>query len=221
MKKNTAIAIMMFPMVLFCDLHIINQDLHITKKVKSWIEFKNHNLVRQHYDYSCGSASLATILHYFYDQNISEKIILKEILNHKGINQRAKELEHGEVALSFFELGEYAKTKGFKAMGLALDLESLKKLKIPVVLFVKIRQDEHFTVFRGVDSNYVYLADPSLGNIKVSLSKFKEMFYQRDDLKYPGKLLAILPIDKNIKSNREFMKKEDSSNIIYKTILME
>jgi uncharacterized protein len=44
-----------------------------------------------------------------------------------------------------------------------------------------------------MDKNYVYLADPSFGNIKVKKAKFQEMFYQRDDLKYPEKILVIVP----------------------------
>ncbi len=71
-----------------------------------------------------------------------------------------------------------------------------------------------------MDDRYVYLADPSYGNTKIRISKFKEMFYQRDDLKYPGKILAIVPISQKMMSkiNTNFMKIEKNSNFVYETI---
>jgi predicted double-glycine peptidase len=205
----------------FANVTLNQKEFTITKPIKSWIEFKNENLTRQDYDYSCGSASLSTILKYYYNLDISEKEILDTILESKGLNKEdKKEFEDGDMTLSFFDLAKYTKDKGFKAIGLALDLESLKKLKAPVILFVKIRKSEHFTIYKNMDKNYVYLADPNFGNIKVRISKFQEMFYQREDLKYPGKILAIIPVSNNQKKNikQSFMNIQKSSNFVYDNI---
>lgn len=217
MKK--LIIVTLAPLLLVGEIQIRDKEYHLNKPIKSWIEFKNENLVRQQFDYSCGSASLATVMYHFYDQNMTESSILNDILDMKGIGkEKAKELEEEDMALSFLDLAQYIQSKGFKAIGLALDLEALKSLQAPVILFVKIRKNEHFTVFKGVDERYVYLADPSFGNTKVKISKFKEMFYQRDDLKYPGKLLAILPTKKDTTLNKDFMSIKKSSNFIYEVI---
>ncbi|MEA3314932.1 MAG: C39 family peptidase, partial [Campylobacterota bacterium] len=205
----------------FANIMIHQKEFSISKPIKSWIEFKNENLTRQKYDYSCGSASLSTILKYYYDLDIGEKEILDTVLKSKGYDISKKEkLEDGDTSLSFLDLANYSNDKGFKAIGLALDLDELSKLKAPVILFVKIRKSEHFTIYKNMDKNYVYLADPSFGNIKVKVSKFKEMFYQRDNLQYPGKLLAILPITNKQKDNiqHSFMKIKKSSNFIYENI---
>lgn len=205
----------------FADITLHQKDFSITKPIKSWIEFKNENLTRQNYDYSCGSASLSTILKYYYDLDIGEKEILNTVLKSKGYDISKKEkLEDGDTSLSFFDLATYVQSKGLKAVGLALDLDSLSKLKAPVILFVKIRKNEHFTIYKNMDENYVYLADSSFGNIKVKISKFKEMFYQREDLKYPGKILAIIPITNKQKEQikQSFMKVQKSSNFIYENI---
>ena len=206
---------------LIADVQIYQKEFTINKPIKSWIEIKNKDLTRQDYDYSCGSASLSTILKYYYNLDIGEKDILDDILESKGLNKKnKKKFEDSDMTLSFFDLAKYINKKGFKAVGLALDFKSLSKLKAPVILFVKIRKSEHFTIYKNMDKNYVYLADPSFGNIKVKVSKFKEMFFQREDLKYPGKILAIIPkteIQKtNIKEN--FMIKKKSSNFIYENI---
>jgi len=209
------ITLILFSFLLFADINIINENLNLKKEnIKSWLDLKNRDVVKQKYDYSCGSASLATILKHFYNLDISEKDILKEIISNK------KNKLHKSVGLSFFELGEFVKKRGFKAIGLALDIDSLKNLKIPVVIYVKIRKDTHFTVFKGIGKNFVYLADPSLGNIKIKLSKFKEMFYGVDNLKYRGKILAILPKNGEIKTNKQFLEKGDFSNINYKILML-
>ena len=205
--------------VIQAKVHILQNDMNIKKGVISWIEIKNKNLTRQKYDYSCGSASLSTILKYYYYQNISEKQILESVMKMKGITKENIVKKYKEDnGLSFLDLSSFVKDKGFKALGLALDMDALKKLQIPVILYVKIRKSEHFTVYKGMDDRYAYLADPTMGNTKVRLSKFKEMFYQREDLAYPGKILAILPLSETIVAHKDFMIFPKASSLVYKSI---
>lgn len=175
-------------------INILQKEFVLKKEVKSWIEFKNERLIRQNYDYSCGSAALATLLNHYYDVNVSEQMILASVLEAKGVTTEASALENqeGNNGLSFYDLSQYASSHGFKAIGIALGMEELKKLQIPVIVFVKIRKQEHFTVLKKMDERYAYLADSSFGNIRVSHVKFKEMFFQRNDEQNPGKILAIL-----------------------------
>ena len=202
--------------LLDAKMHMVTDYTNMNSSVKSWIEIKNKHLTRQKHDYSCGSASLSTILTYYYNQNMSENEILNAVMKMKGLTKNSSLEEYKKVnGLSFLDLSVFAFSKGFRALGLALDMEALKKIKIPLILYVKIRNNEHFTVFKGMDNVYAYLADPSLGNTKVKLSKFKEMFYQREDLKYPGKVLAIFPPVGDVEKNRDFMK------IPSKTLLIE
>ena len=200
-------------------VHVMQNMLHIEHNLTSWIEIKNKNLTRQKHDYSCGSASLSTIFKYYYGQDIGEKEILDAVMKMKGLTEENIRQKYKEAkGLSFLDLSSFTQDKGFKALGIALDIEALKKLKIPVILYVKIRNSEHFTVYKGMDDKYAYLADPSMGNTKIRLSKFKEMFYQREDLAFPGKLLAILPLANNIVANKDFMKTQKSSLLIYEVI---
>jgi len=200
---------------LIADTNIfLDSSLELKKRdISSWIELKNRNLIRQRYDYSCGSASLATILKYFYNQNIDERDILKDILN-----QKRDKKSYRYVGLSFLDLENFVKRVGFKAIGLSLNIDSLKSLKIPVILYIRVRDDSHFTVFKGINDNFVYLADPSFGNIKIRLSKFKEMFYLANGKNRAGRILAIVPIDKKLKFNKDFFSLEENSNL-YKNLI--
>jgi len=146
------ILLIVFNLFAYANITIHQKEFSITKPIKSWIEFKNDNLTRQEYDYSCGSASLSTILKYYYNLDIGEKEILDTVLKSKGYDISKKDkLEDGDTSLSFLDLANYANDKGLKAIGLALDLESLSKLKAPVILFVKIRKSEHFTIYNKTE----------------------------------------------------------------------
>ncbi|MDP3030290.1 MAG: C39 family peptidase [Deltaproteobacteria bacterium] len=193
----------------------------IRAPVKSWIEIKNHNLVRQEYDYSCGSAAVGTILKFFFNDNVNEQEVLDFILKKKGIDKLDKgKLEEKDMTLSFYDLKEFAEERNYKVLGLALDTETLKKLKIPAIVFVNIRRKEHFTVYKGMDGRFVYLADPSFGNIKVTHGRFQEMFYSRKNERYPGKMLVFITLDEKRKAemNRDFMNIPRASDFVYRVI---
>lgn len=208
----------LYPLVLLNANVIIHQnEFCIKKSIASWIEIKNKNLVRQNFDYSCGSAALSTIMSHYYDTNTTEEAILNDILKAKGIDKDKQELQGQDVGLSFYDLSKYVSMRGLRAVGVAIDFEELKKLKIPVIVFIKLRKREHFSTLKKIDNSHVYLADPSFGNISVSHSKFKEMFYQRNDENMPGKILAILPTSSTV-IKTDFMDTAPFGNITYEVI---
>jgi predicted double-glycine peptidase len=182
---KTFIFLILIFIPLFSYNKIIENKPNIKKPKNSWIEIRNKNLVNQKFDYSCGSASLATILKYFYKQEISEIEILDIILSQNNLKE-----EDSHIMFSFLDLANVAKQKGFKAFSLNLNFNMLKKLKIPAILYVIIRKEPHFTVFKKIDNNNIYLADPSFGNITIPIKKFKEMFFVDKQF---GKILLIIP----------------------------
>lgn len=202
------------------QVYIFRDDLFLKRPIKSWIEFKNDSLVRQEYDYSCGSASIATILKYYYnDDKVTERDVINEILKSKGYDIAQNEvLKQGDGIISFLDLSRYAQMKGFRAVGLAVNFEDLSKLKIPAIIFVSVRGVDHFTVYKNMDKEYVYLSDPSFGNIKIRIDRFKEMFFQRKDAQYPGKILAILSKNKKLDVNHSFMNIAEHESLIYELI---
>lgn len=214
MRKIIFLALVSF---VNAKVYINDNSVLIERSIKSWIEFRNADLVRQQYDYSCGSASLATILKYYYgDSDITERGIIDEILKSKGYGLDENEvLKEGDNIISFSDLSNYAQDKGFKAVGLAVDFDTLSKVKIPVIIFVSVRGIDHFSVYKGMDEEYIYLADPSFGNIKIKIHQFKKMFFQREDPKYPGKILAILPQKQNVAISKNFMNISKKSGFNY------
>ncbi len=163
--------------------------------------------MKQKYDFSCGAASLATVLTYFYNDRTTEEEIIRFVLGKKRLYyKKIKDLKKEDFYLTLKDLVDYLKHNGYKPLPVALKLEDLKYLKYPAIVFVMFRGQEHFSVFKGIDDRYVYLADPSLGNIVVPIDRFKEMFYTRNDKNYPGKILIVYKNTKDV--NPKFLSTE-------------
>ncbi|MDN2661673.1 MULTISPECIES: C39 family peptidase [Neptunomonas] len=161
------------------ELYFKSDTINGAIPIKSWKSLRDERLVKQNLDYSCGSASIATILSEFYGYPITEA----EVLDLIGKQDKA----------SFSDMSKALKEIGFKGVGYAASYEQLTKLKIPVIVYLSYRKDDHFSVLRGIDVNTVWLADSSLGNRTYSDSQFKEMWETRENTELAGKILAILP----------------------------
>ena len=152
--------------------------------IQSWKTLRDARIVKQYLDYSCSAASLATLLNEFYGQSVTEEALLKA-------------MDKGDLRASFEDMQKALPQFGFKAQGFAASYEQLMRLKAPVVVYLKHRKDDHFSVLRGIDENTVWLADPSLGNRTYSKAQFLEMWNTRHDKEQEnlsGKFLAVLPI---------------------------
>lgn len=151
--------------------------------VKNWKALRDRQVVKQDQDYSCGAASLATLLNGFYGQKLTEEDLLKA-------------MDKGNAQASFDDMVRALPKFGFKAQGFAASWEQLAQLKMPVVVYIKVRKDDHFSVLRGISGDTVWLADPSLGNRTYSRAQFLDMWQTRDGMErsdLAGKFLAVLP----------------------------
>ncbi len=166
--------------------------------LQSWKTLRDARVVKQDLDYSCSAASLATLLNEFYGQNVTEEALLKA-------------MDKGDLRASFEDMQRALPQFGFKAQGFAATYEQLTKLKMPIVVYLKFRKNDHFSVLRGINNNTVWLADPSLGNRTYSKAQFLEMWETRtdkqDNANLKGKILAVLPIKPEITTKNDFFTK--------------
>lgn len=95
---------------------------------------------------------------------------------------------------------------GFEAQGYALPFEQLVQLKIPVIVYLKYRKNNHFSVLNGINGETVLLADPSLGHVSMSKSQFLSAWKTRDG-EMEGKILAIVPKNTDFVRNQMFFNK--------------
>ena len=165
--------------------------------VKNWRTLRDAQVVKQDLDYSCGAASLATLLNYFYGQDLTEEALLKA-------------MDKGDGRASFDDMAKALPKFGFRAQGFATSWEQLTHLKMPVIVYVKHRKNDHFSVLRGINQDTVWLADPSLGNRTYSRQQFLAMWQTRQDAEnadLAGKFLAVLPMQANAEQTDIFFTK--------------
>ena len=139
--------------------------------VESLYERRWKHVVRQSLDISCGSAALATILHYQFGDKVSEDALIRAILNH--VNQAEVRRRGG---FSLLDLKQVATGLGYIVHGYKISLGELEKLKSPAIVAVTIRGYKHFIVFRGMAEDHVVLADPAFGNTLMELSEFSKIW---------------------------------------------
>ena len=109
-------------------------------------------------DYSCAAASIATLLNRQYEQQVTEEKILTLL----------KKVAKKEGRASFADMQQILPELGFRAQGYALSFAQLKQLRSPVIVYLRYRNNEHFSVLYGIGNNTVLLADPSLGHLSFS-----------------------------------------------------
>jgi predicted double-glycine peptidase len=149
-------------------------SISFNKRVKSFKNLKFKNIIRQTRDYSCGAASLATVLTYYIGRETSEEEVLSAILSNGNDLKVAKIKEKG---LSLLDLKNYGESLGYRVKGYKLpDYHNITKLKVPAIVLIDHRGLSHFVVVKGSIGRDVFIADPARGNIKINLDKFGEIW---------------------------------------------
>jgi hypothetical protein len=116
----------------------------------------------------------------FYGFEITEEALLEAMAS--------------DGAASFSDMAEVVRGYGLKGAGVALNFEQLRKLKTPAVVYLRYRDDDHFSVIRGIAADgTVQLADPSWGNRRFTRQQFLDMWETRDGEALKGKILLLLP----------------------------
>jgi predicted double-glycine peptidase len=191
----------LFPMV--SHSQITSRESNILSTPITWQAIQKKNVVKQDIDYSCGSASLATILTYFYNQPTTESQVIKDLALNKQM-------------ASFQDLANVSQKYGFIGKGIATNYDSLKKIKIPAIVYLNHNRTDHFSVLRAIDDTHVYLADPSWGNRTLTRKQFEKIWNTRNDAQYQGKVLLILPTDNKQKqlASTTFTAIHDTQNLL-------
>jgi predicted double-glycine peptidase len=134
--------------------------------IMSMQEGRYRNMVRQHTDYSCGAAALATILRYAYHLDVDETQVIQGMM---GVADVALVKQRG---FSMLDIKHYVESLGMRGRGYRIDEERLRSLRVPGLVLMDVRGFRHFVVLKQVRNDTVELADPMLGNRQMALADF-------------------------------------------------
>ena len=144
--------------------------------VTSLKEIQNRYLVEQEYDYSCGSAALATLLNYFLGENFSEAQVIYGLMEYGDAQKIAK-----RRAFSLLDMKRFVNKLGYRGVGYKATIEDvyeIAELKHPCIIPIEFLGYRHFTVLKGFHGGHIFLADPFRGNSSYTVSTFEKMWFE-------------------------------------------
>jgi predicted double-glycine peptidase len=139
--------------------------------VRSLIEKRHQNVVRQQWELSCAAAALATILRYQFGVPVTERSIALGLINREEYIADP-DLVRLRQGFSLLDLKRFVDDIGYEGIGLGRLAFSDLLERAPIIVPVNLQGYPHFVVFRGATSNAVLLADPAFGNVTMSIRKF-------------------------------------------------
>lgn len=141
-----------------------------TVSVMSWRDIPFRTVVRQQYDYSCGSAAVATLLRYHYGTQVAETEVFQAMFA-RGDQERIR-----QVGFSMLDMRAYLQSRGFAAEGLRLSLDRLASLNVPAIALITHAGYRHFVVVKGIDAEHVLVGDPTFGLQAYTRAEFEAVW---------------------------------------------
>lgn len=138
--------------------------------LKSLKQVRFDATVRQQYDFSCGSAALATLLSHHYGVPVTEQAAFEQMFR-DGDQQKIR-----QQGFSLLDMQRFLASRGLRADGFQLPLEKLAESKLPAIVLVAEKGYNHFVVIKGIADGRVLLGDPSSGTRAMPLQRFRDIW---------------------------------------------
>jgi hypothetical protein len=138
--------------------------------VTSIKEARFKRVIKQQYDFSCGSAALATLLSYHYETPVAEQDVFVSMYD-AGDEEKIR-----SEGFSLLDMKTYLERSDFKANGYRISLDKLMEVGVPAVVLINTRGYRHFVVVKGLRDNEILVGDPALGAKIYSREEFEPMW---------------------------------------------
>lgn len=146
-----------------------NYDVPIT----TFAERRFKTIYKQQYDFSCGSAALASLLTYHYDDTVDEQSVFTDMYKN-GDQQKIQ-----KQGFSLLDIKLYLERRGYRSDGFKINLDQLLNAKAPALTIINNNGYLHFIIIKGVSSEEVLVGDPTLGVKVMPRDEFEAMWGNR------------------------------------------
>ena len=136
-------------------------------------EARFQRTLHQQYDFSCGSAAVATLLTHHYDYPVTEEYVFEQMYQ-QGDQQKIR-----KEGFSLLDIKRFLASRGFLADGFQLPLDKLAEAGFPAIVLVAEKGYRHFVVVKGLDQNRVLIGDPAGGTRAMPRSSFEAIWQGR------------------------------------------
>jgi len=127
----------------------------------------------QQYDFSCGSAAVATLLTHHYGLPTTESTVF-EAMYRQG--DQAKIRREG---FSLLDMKRFLQTLGLEADGFEQPLSKLLEARLPAIVLINEGGYQHFVVIKGLRGERVLIGDPASGTRAMALADFGARWQSR------------------------------------------
>ena len=136
--------------------------------VSSFQDQRFQTVLRQQYDFSCGSAAVASLLSFHYDKPMSEQDVFANML---ALADQDKVRREG---FSMLDMKRYLESEGYQADGFRMPLSGLRdQVRVPVIALVTLGGYRHFVLIKGISEQEVLVGDPARGLKAYGFSEFE------------------------------------------------
>jgi uncharacterized protein len=120
----------------------------------------------QQYDFSCGSAAVATLLTHHYGYPMAESTVFEHMF--RNGNQKKIRAE----GFSLLDMKRFLQAHGFEADGFEQPLDKLAEARVPAIVLINENGYQHFVVVKGLSGERVLIGDPANGTRAMSRQQF-------------------------------------------------
>lgn len=142
-------------------------------KVTSLKEARFKATTRQQYDFSCGSAAIATLLTHHYNYPVTEQTVFQEMFL-RGDQEKIR-----REGFSLLDMKNYLNAHQFQGDGFELPLSKLLESRLPAIVLIADKGYRHFVVIKGMQDGRILIGDPSTGTRAVSRESFDAMWVNK------------------------------------------
>ncbi len=144
------------------------------RRPQSWQAQRFSNVVRQVLEFSCGSASLATLLTHFLGRPTTEGEVISMLMRRYPTEEEWNRKQ--ETGFSFEDLIFAADRLGFAAQAARIEVAQLPRIAGPVIIHLDKGEWQHFSVLRATQQGFYYVADPIRGQVTMLDHEFRREF---------------------------------------------
>ncbi|MES2759089.1 MAG: C39 family peptidase [Pseudomonadota bacterium] len=138
--------------------------------VASMKAIKFTTTLRQQFDFSCGSAAVATLLTHHYAHPVSEQAVFEQMFARGDQRKIRKE------GFSMLDIKRFLAERGFQADGFKLPLQKLIDARLPAIVLVAEKGYHHFVVIKGAAQGRILVGDPASGTRTLTRAAFEKIW---------------------------------------------
>ena len=147
--------------------------LRLAVPVASIKAMRFNTTLHQQYDFSCGSAAVATLLSHHYGRTTSEQQVFEQMF------QQGDQARIRREGFSLLDMQALLAKQGLRADGFTLPLQALRAAGLPAIVLVAEQGYQHFVVIKGIADGRLLLGDPARGSRTMPIVQFEAIWQNK------------------------------------------